>query len=83
MWERASHLLGAVLAVALSSFILATPLAAASPGDELIGLWGYGTAFGPMLEGELAITRAGNQWRATMTARRCTTCARRGRPSPR
>ena len=53
------------------TFVLAAAIAlssissgAASPEDELVGLWGYGTAFGPMLEGPLVIERKGKAWSA-------------------
>jgi CubicO group peptidase (beta-lactamase class C family) len=55
----------AMRAFALSCSLFAMPLVAASPEDELVGLWGYGATYGPMLHGELAITRAGDRWGAT------------------
>lgn len=50
----------------LSAALAFLPVAAlaASPEDELIGLWGYGTAFGPMLEGNLVVERRGKAWHA-------------------
>jgi CubicO group peptidase (beta-lactamase class C family) len=38
---------------------------AAAPEDELIGLWGYSTSFGPMLQGELVLARTEGRWRAS------------------
>jgi CubicO group peptidase (beta-lactamase class C family) len=37
----------------------------AAPEDELIGLWGYSTAFGPMLQGELTVERTDDRWLAS------------------
>ena len=50
----------------LISFSLAPSHAQAPPEDELIGLWGHGMQFGPLLQGELTVERRqdGN-WRAT------------------
>jgi hypothetical protein len=49
----------------LAILLVFAPARATSPEDELIGLWGYGAAFGPMLQGEVAIERKGDEWRAT------------------
>jgi CubicO group peptidase (beta-lactamase class C family) len=51
--------------ILVGAALLIAPARAASPEDELIGLWGYGTAFGPMLEGDLVVERTGDKWRAT------------------
>ena len=45
--------------------LLASSQAFASPEDELIGLWGYSTAFGPMLQGPLEISRGKGGWSAS------------------
>ena len=48
------------------TIVLALSYAAAetpTPEDELIGLWGYGTSFGPMLQGELVVERTESGWR--------------------
>ena len=39
-----------------------SPVTAAAPGDELIGLWGAETTFGPQVRGELTLERGGAQW---------------------
>ena len=56
------------LLVALALAICTSPLFA-TPEDELIGLWGHSTTFGPMLQGELTIEmsgeRVGEPWRAS------------------
>jgi CubicO group peptidase (beta-lactamase class C family) len=56
----------------LASFLFAglllhasPPAPAAGPEDELIGLWGHGTTFGPMLQGEIVVSRQDDRWRAT------------------
>lgn len=54
----------AVILLAAALALSPVGAAAASPEDELIGLWGYGTAFGPMLQGELVVERRGKAWRA-------------------
>ncbi len=45
--------------------LVLAPLRAAPPDDALIGLWGHGTTFGPMLQGELRVERVGPGWRAS------------------
>jgi CubicO group peptidase (beta-lactamase class C family) len=72
MPARASRRDGTLVAVALSSLIAATSLPAASLEDDLIGLWGYGTSFGPMLQGELVLSRDGENWRATFAGLQAT-----------
>ena len=44
--------------------VVAAPTLAAGPEEELIGLWGYGTAFGPMLQGPLVLEQRPEGWRA-------------------
>jgi CubicO group peptidase (beta-lactamase class C family) len=51
------------LTVAAAFFV--APARGAKPEDELIGFWGYGTAYGPMLQGEIAVEKIGAGWRAT------------------
>lgn len=55
----------AIIFLFIATAFVTTPSRVQSPEDELIGLWGYGAAFGPMLEGELTIARDGGTWRAT------------------
>ncbi len=49
---------------ALLAFLV-SPTLAAAPEDELIGLWGYTTTFGPMLQGTLEIARGDAGWSAS------------------
>jgi CubicO group peptidase (beta-lactamase class C family) len=55
----------AVLATLFAVALAGARAHAATPEDELIGLWAYGTAYGPMLQGELTIERKGDAWRGT------------------
>jgi CubicO group peptidase (beta-lactamase class C family) len=51
--------------VALAIALAGTPSHAQSPEDDLIGLYGAGMNFGPMVQGEIAIARSDGAWRAT------------------
>ena len=57
-------MLNRLLALGVATLSFITPAQAADGADALIGLWGYGAAFGPMLQGELAVTRQGEAWSA-------------------
>src|SRR5690349_10144107 len=39
-----------------------SPTIAAAHGDELIGLWGAETTFGPQVRGELTLARGSDRW---------------------
>ena len=46
--------------------LIVAPRALAAVNEaELMGLWGYGTTFGPMLQGDLVIERQKDAWHAT------------------
>jgi CubicO group peptidase (beta-lactamase class C family) len=55
----------AALALASVLFVPAPRSLASEPEDELIGLWGYGTAFGPMLQGGIVVEQGPERWHAT------------------
>jgi CubicO group peptidase (beta-lactamase class C family) len=62
-------MIGACLLAACAC--LGSPLADASApppaaADPLAGIWSYETAFGSSLRGELAVTRRGSDWRASL-----------------
>ncbi len=54
-----------VLAALVALSLAAARAQGATPEDQLIGLWAYSTAYGPMLQGELTIERKGDAWRGT------------------
>lgn len=63
--DRVRTALAAGIPIALS-LVLSPALAEPAPEDSLVGLWGFGTAFGPMLQGELVVERTKNPgWRAS------------------
>lgn len=55
-----------VCPIMLALFIAATPAhaqtAPATPGDDLLGLWGAEPVFGPQVHGALTLTRRGTLW---------------------
>ncbi len=42
------------------------PAQTPAPDDDLIGIWSFETTFGRGLKGDLAVTRDGSAWRATL-----------------
>ncbi|HET9300148.1 MAG TPA: serine hydrolase domain-containing protein [Candidatus Polarisedimenticolaceae bacterium] len=61
MTRLLSPVLFALVVLSLSS---SPSTSAPAAQDELIGLWGYSTSFGPMLQGPLEIERSQDTWRA-------------------
>jgi CubicO group peptidase (beta-lactamase class C family) len=59
--------LSLVAAVALVLTTSRPPGPSATGSDPLIGIWAGATTFGPILEGELTVTRDVSIWRATLS----------------
>ena len=55
-----------LLALLTSSPRVLYPQTTVPPGDPLVGLWGTGQSFGPLVRGTLTIDSRQARWRATI-----------------